>query len=156
MSKLQFNEFAIECHNAAKAKGFHDTPPNTDQVSAAVRFLQIVLVAAKDFELARKTVPRGATTPDSSLESRAIVRTALLGTEFAELAEWALERDLSDQTANPQDSDNPKPEGFGSELADVLIRMGDMAGELGVDLEFEAKRKLAYNATRPFKHGKIF
>lgn len=46
-----------------------------------------------------------------------------------------------------------KPEGFGSELADVVIRCLDLAGALGIDLETEIERKHAFNVTRPHKHG---
>lgn len=49
-----------------------------------------------------------------------------------------------------------KPEGFGIELADALIRIADLAGMLGLDLEGLVKLKMAYNATRPAKHGKQF
>lgn len=51
------------------------------------------------------------------------------------------------------DADSLKPEGFASELADVLIRCGDLAGALGIDLEAAVKQKMAYNATRPHRHG---
>lgn len=47
----------------------------------------------------------------------------------------------------------PKPEGVGSELADVLIRLLDTAYFNGVDLQQEYERKMAYNRTRPFRHG---
>lgn len=47
----------------------------------------------------------------------------------------------------------PKPEGVGSELADVLIRLIDMADVFGVDLAAEYQRKVAYNRTRAFQHG---
>lgn len=46
-----------------------------------------------------------------------------------------------------------KPEGYGSELADVLIRLLDQADRDGVDLAAEFERKLAYNATRGYRHG---
>lgn len=46
-----------------------------------------------------------------------------------------------------------KPEGYGSELADVLIRLLDQAKRDGVDLHAEFERKLAYNATRGYRHG---
>lgn len=46
-----------------------------------------------------------------------------------------------------------KPEGFGSEAADVLIRLLDTCRRRGVDLEYEVQRKLAYNATRGHRHG---
>lgn len=48
---------------------------------------------------------------------------------------------------------NPKPEGVGSELADVLIRLLDTCSRRGIDLEAEYHRKVAYNKTRGYKHG---
>lgn len=49
-----------------------------------------------------------------------------------------------------------KPEGVPSELADTVIRAFDFAGKYGIDLGAMIFEKLAYNATRPFKHGKAF
>lgn len=46
-----------------------------------------------------------------------------------------------------------KPEGVGSEMADVLIRLLDFCDRRGIDLDAEYERKIAYNRTRPFRHG---
>lgn len=46
-----------------------------------------------------------------------------------------------------------KPEGIPSELADIIIRVGDAAAEYGIDLGQETLLKQAYNSTRPHKHG---
>lgn len=46
-----------------------------------------------------------------------------------------------------------KPVGFPSELADIIIRVCDLAGALGIDLEAEVARKAAYNETRTYRHG---
>lgn len=46
-----------------------------------------------------------------------------------------------------------KPEGLPSELADIVIRVGDMCGALGIDLEFEIRQKMAHNAMRSHRHG---
>lgn len=48
-----------------------------------------------------------------------------------------------------------KPVGFPSELADIVIRVFDLAGALGINLEQEVLNKMAYNETRPHKHGKV-
>lgn len=48
-----------------------------------------------------------------------------------------------------------KPVGFPSELADIVIRVGDLAKRMGIDLENEIITKMAYNATRTHKHGKV-
>jgi len=42
------------------------------------------------------------------------------------------------------------------ELADALIRIFDLAGTLEIDLDWHVKAKMAYNETRPYKHGKKY
>lgn len=39
------------------------------------------------------------------------------------------------------------------ELADVLIRIFDLCGSRGWDLEDAVLRKMAFNKTRPYRHG---
>jgi NTP pyrophosphatase (non-canonical NTP hydrolase) len=46
-----------------------------------------------------------------------------------------------------------KPCGIPFELADVVIRICDMCGNLGIDLEQAIELKMAYNRTRSWKHG---
>jgi NTP pyrophosphatase (non-canonical NTP hydrolase) len=46
-----------------------------------------------------------------------------------------------------------KPEGFPSELADIVIRVCDLASFLSIDLESAVVAKMAYNETRPHRHG---
>lgn len=43
---------------------------------------------------------------------------------------------------------------FKEELADIAIRLADMCGGMGIDLEMEITRKMAINAKRPYLHGK--
>lgn len=51
-------------------------------------------------------------------------------------------------------ADKPtKPEGVPSELADILIRVFDLAGAEGIDLDEIVAEKMLYNATRGYKHG---
>lgn len=50
-------------------------------------------------------------------------------------------------------SPSGKPEGFGVELADAVIRILDLCGYLGIDLESEIELKHNYNTTRPHRHG---
>lgn len=53
----------------------------------------------------------------------------------------------------PDHSGPYKPEGVGSELADVLIRLVDTADVFGIDLAAEYERKVTFNRLRPFRHG---
>jgi|SRR3972149_1838569 len=47
-----------------------------------------------------------------------------------------------------------KPEGLVAELADALIRIVDLAACLNVDLDEVVEKKMKYNESRPFKHGR--
>ena len=51
---------------------------------------------------------------------------------------------------------NCKPEGVAVELADCLIRILDTLHSLDVDIDGVVARKMAYNASRPHKHGKAY
>lgn len=42
------------------------------------------------------------------------------------------------------------------ELADAVIRIADLCGHLGIDLDAVIAEKMAYNDGRPYKHGKRF
>lgn len=51
------------------------------------------------------------------------------------------------------DSEHGKPEGFGIELADAVIRILDLASALGIDMDLAIRMKHEYNKTRPYRHG---
>jgi NTP pyrophosphatase (non-canonical NTP hydrolase) len=52
------------------------------------------------------------------------------------------------------DSKQPrKPEGIPVELADVCIRIFDLCGHYGIDLEKAIELKMNYNKGREFRHG---
>lgn len=80
---------------------------------------------------------------------------ALGMSEFAEALDAYRENGLEDMTARLElvTQERPKPEGVGSELADVLIRLGHYCKLFGIDLQAEYDRKMAYNETRPRRHG---
>jgi len=47
-----------------------------------------------------------------------------------------------------------KPEGFPTELADIVIRVFDLAAYLDIDLDDLVYEKMQFNTTREFLHGK--
>lgn len=54
---------------------------------------------------------------------------------------------------SPSEVSRYKPEGIAIELADCVIRIMDYFGYQGWDLEAAILLKVAYNKTRPHKHG---
>ena len=88
---------------------------------------------------------------------------ALLHSEASEMLEAYREHGLADMTGEVHElhavngqmvqAIPPKPEGFGSEAADVLIRLLDTCTRRGVNLGWEFPRKLTYNAPRGHRHG---
>lgn len=82
---------------------------------------------------------------------------ALLHTEVSEMYEAFRDHGTEDATDVVRGLGHqrtlPKPEGVGSEAADVLIRLLDTCQRHGIDLEFEYQRKMTYNRTRSYRHG---
>ena len=69
---------------------------------------------------------------------------------------YYLKREDGSVSAAPYDyqpNPNWKPCGIPSELADIVIRVFDACGRYGIDLEQAITEKMAYNATRPQRHG---
>jgi len=76
-------------------------------------------------------------------------KLALIHSEVSEALE-----DARDGNMTSRCDEKGKPIGFGSELADIVIRVGDLAKRLGIDLGEEVTNKMVFNATRPHKHGR--
>lgn len=65
---------------------------------------------------------------------------------------WYENKELKTRLNDPI-TPNCKPCGIPSELADIVIRVFDACGHYGIDLEQAIIEKMAYNATRPQRHG---
>lgn len=97
----------------------------------------------------------------ASLRNYTVARLALITTEVAEAIEEVRAGHAVDETYYPSETKGlsvpelRKPEGVPSEVADVVIRAFDFAHEFGIDLAAMIEEKLAYNATRAHKHGKV-
>lgn len=82
----------------------------------------------------------GFSTPESVSETQAcLAKLMLVCTEVAEAAEAVRDADLGH---------------LGEELADVVIRVMDLAAGLRIDLEWEVSNKIAANSLRPHMHGR--
>jgi len=76
----------------------------------------------------------------------------LIALHHSELSE-ALEEYRANRPVTEIRFDHGKPCGVPIELADLVIRLADLCGAYGIDLEQAVRMKAEYNHTRPFRHG---
>lgn len=147
------------CYQNARSKGFHEAADNLNDALAEASHndltLEKVLLDAKADRAGNRLMLivgeaneaheeiRNGNEPDFEWVSYPKSLVDEVGEERA--AEIFAERGLL-----------PKPEGVPSEIADIVIRCFDFAGEHGIDLADVIRRKMAYNASRERLHGKKF
>jgi NTP pyrophosphatase (non-canonical NTP hydrolase) len=77
-----------------------------------------------------------------------LAKLALIHSEVSEAAEAVRIGDIA-----PRRGEHGKPEGMAAELADVIIRVLDLAEALGLDMGAAVEEKHEHNTTRPRRHG---
>ena len=76
-------------------------------------------------------------------------KIALMHSELSEALEAI-------RNGNPADDKIPSFSGAEAELADVIIRIMDLAGEMRWDVSGAIVAKMAFNDDREYRHGKAF
>jgi len=68
---------------------------------------------------------------------------------------YADHADFNDKDVCKTFKENVK-DSLGDEIADAVIRIADLCGYMGIDLESHVKAKMKYNSTREKLHGKKY
>ena len=124
-------------HGTAKEKGFWDTERNVSEM-----LMLIVSEVAEAQEALRKNHYANQEVVDSLAQDLELDRT---DEEFL----------LKALVWKSKFEDNIKST-FQDEIADVAIRLFDLCGGMGIDLEKHIEMKMKYNSMRSYKHGKAF
>ena len=99
-------------------------------------------------EIHREAVKHGWWDPTDPTERNFGELIALCHSELSEALEAWREGDTVFYLG-----DEGKPEGWGIELADALIRILDICQALGVNAEEMIRFKMHFNEGRPYRHG---
>lgn len=138
------NTLATEIFEANKAKGFWDRErPLTETTMLIIT------------ELAEAVEEERAGRPAVWYRDH-IEATVPVDAEYIVFDDDLLAFHADDVELGPDQLKPLKPEGVDVELIDSLIRLLDLLGSRGTDVEGLLKQKLAYNASRPARHGKAY
>lgn len=153
---MTIKELVKISHSIAKEKGFWDEAicTNCSGTGKVIEKLPIWKTEDSSIKLKgsiKKTVKCNVCNGTGRIFSKVNIpeKLLLVITEIAEGCEYIRKHDY-------KPAKKWKKDDLGDELADAVIRIADLCGYLGIDLEWQIKQKIEYNKTRPYKHGKKF
>jgi NTP pyrophosphatase (non-canonical NTP hydrolase) len=126
-----------QAHGTAKEKGFWDTERNVSEM-----LMLIVSEVAEAQEALRK----------NHYADKSVI-TGLVQDIELEKSDEEFQMDKGIWKGLFEDKIKSS---FEDEIADVAIRLFDLCGGLGIDLEKHIELKMKYNSMRGYKHGKAF
>lgn len=163
-SGLPISDLVHEAYQTAKDKGWHD-PADEDDVTVVetrqalcregLRVWRICYIAEKirkgqppvlqDYLRIFNEVEYRLSASDVRLISDLMLVITEVGEAIDDVIGGRLEERVDEKC---------KPIGLPSELADVVIRVAHICGHRKIDLAGAIQRKLKFNKTRPYKHGR--
>ncbi len=126
-----FNELAKDINQGVRKKGFWDSMDTAIELVNVDGGFPLTAKATKDAFIAQKI--------------------ALIMSEAGEALEAMRKPDYEGNGYGIGQKDS-----FSDEIADTIIRLLDLCGELNIDIDAQIKWKMQHNASRPPKHGKEF
>jgi NTP pyrophosphatase (non-canonical NTP hydrolase) len=130
------NELRDKAFAYAERQGFHE-----NQINFGERLMLVVSELSEALEADRegKRAPKGLT---GETEYGKTITTELSGIIPESLSPGTYAGEIRGTVEE--------------EIADAIIRLCDIAGIYGIDLDWHVKAKMAYNETRPYRHGRNY
>ncbi len=129
--KETFNEISQRLHQRAKEKGFWD-----EKREIGTLLMLIVSELSEALEADRKGRYANLEVMDQVFSEGCTFENSPLSLP------QIFSRDIKDT--------------FEDEIADTFIRLFDLCGYLGIDIDKHIELKMQYNQTRAYKHGKAY
>lgn len=133
MSK-SLNELRDEIHAWAVGKGWWSRPADT----IAGKLLLVHSEVSEAAECLRDARP----CPHGSAD-----------VDWDDIRELQYETPFTSLVATVTEPASMKPVGFASEIADTIIRLLDICGRVGIDIDEAVMRKVEFNHYRSQRHG---
>jgi NTP pyrophosphatase (non-canonical NTP hydrolase) len=144
---MKLNDFAKASYENAFNKGFYDAIAQVHAVSNETLYDALI---AQKLALIHSEVSEALEASRTDDKAGLHLPGSVFATvDYSELDEMPDEEFASAYRAKIKDT-------FEAELAGTLIRVFDLAGWLGVDLDRAVALEMRYNSTRPRKHGKAY
>ena len=125
--KANLNQISKQFHKCSKNKGFWD-----EKREIGTLLMLIVSELSEALEADRKTKHANLSAFEYREEDRKLPEDFIC--DFQELIK----------------------DTFEDEIADTFIRLFDLVGHLGIDIEKHIELKMKYNQSREYKHGKKY
>lgn len=139
-ASINIDQIISEAHSTAKEKGWHD--PGMEKT-----FGDDIALITSELSEALEDFRGGYKPKEIYYEKYAIPE------KWVDKIEGFLPHSLSGPFRLLVALKDPKPCGIPIELADAIIRIADVCGKHGIDLDTAIKMKLEYNKTRSHRHG---
>ena len=146
------NSLAQQCYQASKSKGFHNEEEIFDMLYRSRGFTGLLDEQREQIKTAFTVQAIGLIITELSEAIEALRSGKLSSMEnFRQLIQ-----DNPDDKYFPEHFEKYIKDSYEDEVADAAIRIFDLCGKLGIDLDSHVHLKMKYNATRPARHGKLF
>lgn len=148
---LTIKQLAKQSYQNSADHGFWDSPHTPETIPN--KLMLIVSELAEALESYRDPESDNLVKVPVSVIETLLRGTAIEGDPTDEV-DYPRQVEAWAELANIYDKWKAKPKGFNTEIADAFIRLGDLVGAFGIDIETAIQEKHEFNKGRPRMHGR--